>query len=345
VPTHLETELREQGAALAARADAGREAAAHAAELLARPGVDHLLIAARGSSDNAARYGQYLLGLDGGLAVGLAAPWLYGHGHRPPRLPGAAVLGISQSGRSRDIVAVLEAGRFQGRPTIAITNEPGSPLAQAADVVIPLGVGEERSVAATKTYVASLHALAQVGAAIRPSTVTSEVLDVVPEMVTELSAAQLEGRERFDRLGEASLLTAVGRGLDYATACEAGLKLRELGGTPAEAFSTPDLLHGPVAALGPGSALWIASGVAHTEDAELESFRQLTGRTGLHVAVSADPRVLDLAEIPVLLPVLPEWATPLLGVVPAQVAALRLAETRRVSVDHPHGLSKVTLTS
>src|SRR5262249_31124509 len=162
-PTHLESEIREQGAALAARAEAGWEAAGEAAVLLACARIDQLVIAARGSSDNAARYGQYLLGLDGGLVVGLAAPWLYGHGHRAPRLPGAAVLGISQSGRSPDIVAVLEAARHQGRPTIAITNEPGSPLARIADVVIPLGVGEERSVAATKTYIASLHALAQLG--------------------------------------------------------------------------------------------------------------------------------------------------------------------------------------
>jgi glutamine---fructose-6-phosphate transaminase (isomerizing) len=342
LPTQLEIEIREQGAALAARADAGKKAAARAAEVLG--GVDYLLIAARGSSDNAARYGQYLLGLDGGLAVGLAAPWLYGHGHRPPRLTGAAVLGISQSGRSPDIVAVLEAARSQRRPTIGITNEPRSPLARAADVTIPLGVGEERSVAATKTYVASLHALAQLGAALRPTTVTAEVLEDLPQMITELAAAQLEERERFDRLAEASLLTAVGRGLDFATACETGLKLREIGGTPAEAFSTPDLLHGPVAALGPGSALWIASGVATTEDAELDSFRGLVGRTGIHVAVSADTRVLGLAEIRVQLRVLPEWATPLLGVVPAQVAALRLAEVRRVNVDQPHGLSKVTVT-
>lgn len=343
--TQLESEIREQGAALAGRGPAGRQAAALAAELLGAHGVDYLLIAARGSSDNAARYGQYLLGLDGGLAVGLAAPWLYGHGHRAPRLTGAAVLGISQSGRSPDIVGVLKAARLQGRPTIAITNQQGSPLAQIADVVIPLGVGEERSVAATKTYIASLHALAQLAVAMRPSRITPDVLEILPQMVTELSRAQLEGRERFDRLAEASLLTAVGRGLDFATASEAGLKLRELGGTPAEAFSTPDLLHGPVAALGSRSALWIASGSAHTEDAELEAFRELTERTGLHVSVSADARVLDLAEIPVQLPVLPEWATPLLGVVPAQVAALRLAEIRRVSVDQPHGLSKVTVTT
>lgn len=345
MPTHLETELRDQGAALAARAEVGLRAAAEAAELISESNVEHLVIAARGSSDNAARYGQYLLGLDGGLAVGLAAPWLYGHGHLPPALPGAAVLGISQSGRSQDIVGVLAAAHAQGRPTIAITNAPESPLAAEADVVIPLGVGEERSVAASKTYTASLHALAQLGAALRPARFSPEVMEILPQLVSELTAAELARREVFDPLAEAALLTAVGRGLDFATACEAGLKLRELGGTPAEAFSTPDLLHGPIAALGPGTALWIASGVANTEEAELEALGRLAGLTGLHVAVSSDPRVLELAEIPVSLPVVPEWAAPLLGVVPAQVAALRLAEIRQVSVDSPHGLSKVTLTT
>ncbi len=341
----MESELREQGSALAERAREGGIAAAAAAELLIGSDSDYLLIAARGTSDNAARYGQYLLGLDGGLAVGLAAPWLYGHGHRPPQLLGAAVLGISQSGRSRDVVQVLEAAGRQGRPTIAITNAPTSPLAGAADVVIPLGVGEERSVAATKTYLASLHALAQLAAALRPARFSPEFLEIVPELVSELTESQLEHRDRFDPLQEASLLTAVGRGLDYATACEAGLKLRELGGTPSEAFSTPDLLHGPIAALGARSGLWIASGVAHAEKAELEAYAALATRTGLCIAASPDPGVLGLADVPVRLPVLPDWAAPFLGVIPAQVAALRLAEIRRVNVDRPHGLTKVTMTS
>src|SRR5262249_31679608 len=194
MPTRLETELREQGAVLAARAEQGRIAAAAAAELLSESDVEHLVIAARGSSDNAARYGQYLLRLDGGLAVGLAARWLYGHGHRPPRLPGAAVLGISQSGRSRDIVGVLAAARAQNRPTIAITNAPDSPLAEEADVVMPLDVGEERSVAASKTYTASLHALAQLGAALRPGRFSPQIMAILPELVSDLTEAQLDRR-------------------------------------------------------------------------------------------------------------------------------------------------------
>lgn len=152
----LETEIAEQGAILSARASEGMAAAAAAAELLR--GCRHLIIAARGSSDNAARFAQYLFGDELRLQVGLAAPWLYRDVGRAPLLPDTAVVAISQSGRTPDIVAVLAAARKQGRPAIAVTNAPASDLAAQADVVVPLLAGEERSVAATKTYLASLHA-------------------------------------------------------------------------------------------------------------------------------------------------------------------------------------------
>ena len=130
----MESELRDQGKALSRRAAAGADAASRAAELLADADCEYVLIAARGSSDNAARYAQYLLGTTAGMSVALAAPWLFGHGHDPPRLDGAAVIGISQSGRSPDVVSVIAAARAQGRPTIAITNDPGSGLAARSDV-------------------------------------------------------------------------------------------------------------------------------------------------------------------------------------------------------------------
>ena len=343
--TLLEQELRDQGAALARSAQTGGEAVSRAAALLCGADVNHLVIAARGSSDNAARYGQYLLGAEDGLSVGLATPWLFGHGHQAPRLAGAAVLAISQSGRSPDVIAVLAAARAQGRPTIAITNETRSPLAAVADALIALDVGPERSVAATKTYLASLQALARIAAAIAPERVGGVWLDGLPELVSATASEQLSGRERFDRLGDCTLLTAVGRGLDLATAYEAALKLRELSGIPAEAFSPPDLIHGPLGALGPSTGLWIAHGPARAEPEALRTMEEIRRRTGLSVAVSADRRLLDSTEIPIpLAPELPEWVTPIIGVIPAQAAALRLAELRGVEIDAPHGLSKVTIT-
>src|SRR3954470_18214607 len=144
---------------LAARASAGDAATARASALLR--GADYVLIAARGSSDNAARYAQYLLGIEWRMPVGLATPWVVGRPD-PPLLRGGAVLAISQSGRSPDVVGVVAAARSQRRPTVALTNDVGSPLACAAEVVVPMLAGAERSVAATKTYTASLHALASI---------------------------------------------------------------------------------------------------------------------------------------------------------------------------------------
>src|SRR5436190_3925541 len=142
--SRLYREMREQGDGLAGREERGRMEAEAAAEVIRADDVDYLMIVARGSSDNAARYGQYLLGADAGLVVALAAPWLFAGGRRPPRLSGAAVLAISQSGRSPDVAAVLAAARDQGRPTLAITNHPASPVAALADVVVCLNVGPER---------------------------------------------------------------------------------------------------------------------------------------------------------------------------------------------------------
>jgi glucosamine--fructose-6-phosphate aminotransferase (isomerizing) len=124
------------------------------------------LLAARGSSDNAARYGGYLLGALHGLQVGLALPSLFTVYEQPPRLGRTLVMGISQSGRSPDIVAVIAEGRRQGALTVAITNDAASPLAAAAEHVLVLRAGEERAVAATKTYVAQLMTLAMLAAAL-----------------------------------------------------------------------------------------------------------------------------------------------------------------------------------
>jgi len=342
--TRLESELLEQGEVLASRAEGGRTAARSAADLLRSAGTDYLLLGGRGSSDNAARYAQYLFGFHAAMTAGLAAPWLFAGDFPSPSLRGGAVVAVSQSGGSPDVVALLAAARKQGRPAIAVTNEPGSPLAAMADVVVPLCMGPERSVAATKSYLASLHAIAQLAVALRPDPEMEDWLRWLPERVALIVEEQLDSRAQFDALAGSAWLTVVGRGLNYATAHETALKLRELSGTPTEAFSPPDLLHGPVAALGPSTGLWIVSaGGGRQPDRELTG--ALRGRAGVVVAVSDDEELLATADVAVRLPSgLPAWAAPFLAVVPGQVAALRLAELRGVEVDSPHGLSKVTLT-
>jgi glutamine---fructose-6-phosphate transaminase (isomerizing) len=343
--TELEREMRQQGGELASRAERGWADAKAAAELLGREDVDYLMVVARGSSDNAARYGQYLLGAEAGLTVALAAPWLFGQERPPPGLHGAAVLAISQSGRSPDTAAVLAAARNQDRPTLAITNDSASPVAALADVVVELRVGPERSIAATKTYTASLHALAQITALLGARHDWREWFDRLPTIMSETVDAQLESRGRFDPLAGFAPLTAVGRGLDYATAFETALKVRELSGRPAEAFSPPDLVHGPVAAIHGSTALWAVSSGLNTSDETLDVLQMVGTRAGLTIAVSAAPCVLARADIAVPISKgLPGWAGAIVAVVPGQAAALRLAELGGVEVDAPYGLSKVTMT-
>jgi glucosamine--fructose-6-phosphate aminotransferase (isomerizing) len=341
--TQLERELLEQGPALARRAPGGAVAAAAAARLLARDDVRYLLVAARGTSDNAARYLQYALGAGARLAVALAAPSLYADPQAAPRLDGAAALAISQSGQSPDIVAVLAAARAQGRPTIAMTNEPDSPLAATADVVVPLAVGSERSVAATKTYTASLHATQQILEALCPSAERRAWLDRLPGLVEDVVTEQLEARAAFDALDDAGRLTVIGRALDYAAAYETALKIRELAGLTTEAFSPPDLLHGPIAALAPPGWCWLISTAPGDTDAAALR-RAVAARSVPTVVVSTGRSLTTDAAVAVPLPPAPVWLSAILAVLPGQIAALRLAELRGVSVDEPHGLSKVTLT-
>lgn len=332
----LEQEIREQAQVLATRAEVGMAAAREAGALLA--GSGHVVIAARGTSDNAARYAQYLFGDELRIQVGLAAPWLYHDVDRAPRLTDAAVVAISQSGQSPDIVAVLVAARAQGRPVVAITNNPDSAMAAQADVVVPLLAGEERSVAATKTYLASLHALVQIVEAMSPLDERREWLARLPSEVDTIASRSLERRSDFDVLRDASPVTVTGRGLFYSTACESALKIRELSGTPAEAFSPPDLLHGPIAALHPPAGTWLIS--------PGEELEQIALRLQPTVIVSPNKGALSQARAPIRLPAdPPDWALAILATVPAQAAALRLAELAGADVDQPHGLRKVTLTS
>jgi glucosamine--fructose-6-phosphate aminotransferase (isomerizing) len=336
VSSRLEREIAEQGTILAARASEGMVAATAAAETLR--GCGHVVMAARGSSDNAARFAQYLFGDELRLQVGLAAPWLYRDVARAPRLDDAAVMAISQSGQSPDIVAVLVAARAQGRPTIAITNAPDSDLATQADVVVPLLIGHERSVAATKSYLASLHAMVQIVEGLSPSDARRDWLARLPARVTATAASALARREEFDVLWGSSPITVTGRGLFFSTACETALKLRELSGIPAEAFSPPDLMHGPIAALHHPAGTWLIN--------PGDELGAVAERIVPSVIVSADQRALARARVPIELPVdLPHWFASILAVVPAQAAGLRLAERSGGDVDNPHGLQKVTLTS
>jgi glucosamine--fructose-6-phosphate aminotransferase (isomerizing) len=298
------------------------------------------LIASRGSSSNAARYAQYVLGRANRVPVAFATPSLYTLYEQPPRLDGALVLGISQSGGSPDVKAVLEEARRQGRPTVAITNDSNSPLALASDLVLPLEAGDEQAVAATKTYINSLGAIALVFAVTTGAGLAE--LEAVPAQL----AAQLElSRHASERLDLLEGGTVVARGVNYGTSFEIALKIRELSGLLFEAYSSADLMHGPVAAVAPG---WPVFAVAPSGPALAsmgEAIEGVSQRGARLLVISDDEGLLERADVALpLVSGVPEWLSPLIAVVPGQLAAMRLARLRGIDLDRPLGLAKVTLT-
>jgi glucosamine--fructose-6-phosphate aminotransferase (isomerizing) len=344
-PSHLEAELREQPAALARLLD--REAAGVLA-LAGRLAGDLrlLVIAARGSSDNAARYARYLFGAHNRLPVALATPSLYDRYRRPPRLDGALVVGVSQSGASPDVASVLAEARRQGRPTVAITNTPGSPLAGEAEHVVALHAGEERAVAATKSYVNSLGALALLSAGLEGAPGRVEALRRVPAMLDRAIGDSLQRAEpAVGLLADAPACAVVARGFNHATAFEVALKLTELSGTLAAPFSGADLLHGPIAAIGAGFPVVLVAPSGEVLPQLLEVRAALRQRGARVLAIADDPGVLAAADAELPLPAgLPEWLSPLVAVAPGQVLAMELARRRGVDLDRPLGLRKVTVT-
>ena len=343
--TYLEQELREQPEALARLLDRQQAYAEQIGELFRGGDVQYVLIASRGSSSNAARYAQYLLGRANRVPVAFATPSLFTLYNQPPRLDGALVIGISQSGKSPDVVSVVEEARRQGRPTVAITNSPASPLGLAADGVLKLEAGDEHAVAATKTYVNSLGAVALIFAASTGDARALAELRAVPEQL----AAQLDrswgDAPSVDVLRDIEGGTVIARGINYCTSFEVALKVRELSGLLFESYSAADLMHGPVAAVAAG---WPVVAVAPSGPALAElrtAVEAVAARGARIVAITDDASVAASAEVTLpLLPGVPEWLSPLVAVVPGQIMAMRLAVLRGVDLDNPLGLQKVTLT-
>jgi glucosamine--fructose-6-phosphate aminotransferase (isomerizing) len=340
----LESELREQPAALARLLERQTDRARDVAAAFRRDDVQYIVIASRGSSSNAARYAQYLLGRAHRVPVMFATPSLYTIYEQPPRLDGAAVVGISQSGASPDVASVLAEARRQGRPTIALTNDPASPLAQQADAVLPLEAGEERAVAATKTYVNSLGAVALLFAALGDDAAGAE-LAAMPAILERQIELSLETAPPLEEYRDVVGATVVGRGVNYGTAFEIALKIRELSGLVVEAYSPADLMHGPIAAIQPGWPVIVVAPTGPARPSVEDVVLPLVEREARLLAVSDVDAVLRRAQTKLpLVARVPEWLSPLTAVIPGQVTAMRLAQLRGLDIDSPPGLRKVTLT-
>ncbi len=305
------------------------------------PSFDYALVAARGSSDHATTYARYLWGMLAGVPVAPAAPSLHTLYHRPPRLRDALVVGISQSGQSPDVVAVVEEGRRQGRPTVAFTNDPQSPLARTADHVFDLCLTPEYAIAATKTYTTQLAAVALFGAALGGDPARLAELRALPAaMQRVLEGAAEPCRQVAGELREMDSLLTLARGVNLCTADELSLKLRELLCLPTHGWSAADLRHGSIAQVLPGTAavLVMPSGAAF---ADMQKLADEVGDRGAELTVISDDASAARRarhRLP-LAAVVPEWLSPATAVLPGQLLALEMVLARKLDPDRPPGLS------
>jgi glucosamine--fructose-6-phosphate aminotransferase (isomerizing) len=342
--SHFRDEIAEQPEVAARLLQQSRDAVAAIGTRIREIRPRGYVIAARGSSDHAALYAKYLFGVRNRALVALAAPSLFTHYAKPPHLEGQCVIGISQSGASPDVVSVLEEARQQGALTIAISNDAESPLGKAAEYILALGAGQERSVPASKTYTASLLALALISQAVDDDIAFEAALAMVPramakalEMDPDLEklAAQLTG----------SRVIVLGRGFNFSTAEELALKLMETSYVMARAWSVADFEHGPIAVVEAGIPVVVVDGGGAVA-ASIGSIRERVGAKGCPVVQLVDGEVgeVDPATTVQVASGLPEELTPMSLAVLAQLLAYRVAVARGFDPDRPREIHKVTRT-
>lgn len=308
--------------------------------------IEHVVIAARGSSDHAAIYAQYVLGVRHGLTVGLATPSVVSVYGADPRLAQALVIAISQSGASPDTIAVIEAARRQGALTVALTNEPSSPLAMAADWTIALSAGPELAIAATKTYTASLLAVAALSAALTGDAADRAAVEATPEALNAMLALEPQMADAARAHAAADRALIIARGYEYATAREWSIKIKELAHVFADPYSAADFAHGPVALVEAGVPLIAVVRDGPAAAGLVEQLERLRAELEPNLTVLSDrPDALALATRPVLLPPAPaEWVAPIATIVAGQLHAMHLALARGKDPDAPRSISKVTRT-
>ncbi len=342
----LKDEIHEQPAVLSRLLAKQTDTVFKIAAELREQKIHSVLLAARGTSDNAGVYAKYLWGAFNQLPVAMAAPSLYSCYKRLPAFKDTLVVAISQSGESPDIVGVVEEGRKQNVPTLAITNEVDSPLGRAAHAAIDICAGEEKAVAATKTYTAQLMVIAMLSAALAEDEERWKDLERVSGIVSQTLALDETIRQRAERYRFMDHCVVLGRGFNYATAFEWALKLKELAYVIAEPYSSADFQHGPVAMIERDFPVLAIAPDGDVFDDTLELLTRLKKEQRAELLVVSDrDEALALANTPLKIPSgLPEWLTPIAAIAAAQLFCYHITRAKGLDTESPRGLRKVTLT-
>lgn len=331
----MRSEILEQPEAVARVLERERRAAWDLGRKLREEDIRFAVLAARGSSDHAAILGKYVLGVKLGVPAALAAPSIATLYKSRLALAGSVVVGVSQSGRSPDIVEFVSAAGRSGAVTVAVTNDPSSPLARAARHSLFLHAGRERSIAATKTFttqLACLYLLAAGWAGGRRGRGMLRELASAPEALSRALQAEPAIESRMRRLKDVERCVVIGRGYPFPVALETALKLKEAAGVFAEGASAADFLHGPIAMVPRQAGRTFRAFLLLSRGPGLESIRRVERRLK-----AAGVSSLRFGPDPV-----PDWLSPFGLAAAGQLAALHLARAKGLDPDRPAGLSKVT---
>jgi len=345
----MRSEIREQPARWRDLLRSQKDALIAAGSWLRADHHDALVFVARGTSDHAAVFGQYLYQVELGRPAYLSAPSVSSVFGQSVFRPSNLVVAVSQSGASPDLLTTLEGARSVGAPIIAMTNDSASPMARMADVHIDLSAGPELSVAATKTYTAelvALFAIVRLASGAPFDSVERSVRDLERAAEVVLDRADTAIPEVVVAIAEAASLLAIGRGTSMATAKESALKLMETSRLAASGWSAADAKHGPVGQILPGTPVLLFTSSPRASESVLD-LRELLVSLGARLftigGTALDPSlerlVVDLRDVEV-----DEALLPVLEILPVQLLALGLSIARGLNPDSPVGLMKVTTT-
>jgi fructoselysine-6-P-deglycase FrlB-like protein len=343
MPSRMRVEIAEQPEALRRTLDALLPQVG-ALEALGRE-TRQVLFIARGSSDNAAVYGQYLCSVHAGRLASLASPSLATVYRADLDLQGVLAVAVSQSGATEEIVTTLDWARHCGAQTVAVTNVAGSPLTEAADVALITQAGREVAVPATKTYTTQLAALAVLALSMGRGAAGPGALEGVPDAVEAMLEVAPAAEALAGRLTDADTVVVSGRGFAYSTALEVSLKLKETCYVTAVGLSYADLVHGPIAILDAGTPAILVAAVEGPMLPEMTGLARRIAGTGADVyGIGGDPDFAAVCRSTLPGPSLPEHLAPFGLVVPGQLLVEALARAKGLDPDTPRGLDKVTQT-
>jgi glucosamine--fructose-6-phosphate aminotransferase (isomerizing) len=343
-------EIRQQPEALARTLASERRKTGRFTEDVARRKPRMVVLVARGTSDNAAQFGRYLIEITCGIPVSLAAPSVHTVYEAEVDYADTLVIGISQSGESTDVNVVMERARKSGAITVGITNEPKSALAGIAEHVFLVRAGREKSVAATKTYTGQLMILYLIAHALcgaMGGKIKFEDLESIPDLALAALTLDREVAALAERYRYMHHAVVVGRGLNYANTFEFALKMMETSYVVAERFSSADFLHGPIAMVGPDFPVFLFAPGGPTWPSMQEMLIKLRDLKAETVVITDErnARAVNLAGRAMKIPArIPELLTPIPYIIPAQLFAAALAREKGIDADRPRTLSKVTRT-